>query len=109
MAGVLRETGVTAPADPDTAEAEDEATQTPSDADGVTRTPLIGTTSSGSTLEIGPGLGGGTGEGLFYTDLNNAGRLRDALTPRHGPGRYCVPARRPPPVCVPRWRRVPVG
>ena len=85
MAGVLRETGVTAPADPDTAEDEGEAAPTQADADGVTRTPLIGTTRGGSTLEIGPGLGGGAGAGLFYTDLNNAGRLRDALTPGTGP------------------------
>jgi len=37
--------------------------------------PLITTTAAGSTLEILPGLGGG--EALYYTDLNNAAKLRD--------------------------------
>lgn len=40
-----------------------------------TTTALITTTASGNTLEILPGLGGA--EGLYYTDLNNAAKLRD--------------------------------
>lgn len=43
-------------------------------------TPLVTTTAAGSVLEIEPGFGGGPG-GLFYTDLNNPAKLRDAFTP----------------------------
>jgi ABC-type uncharacterized transport system involved in gliding motility auxiliary subunit len=52
----------------------------PQESDGLTRTPLIATTSGGSTLEIAPGFGSGSESGLFYTDLNDAATLRDALT-----------------------------
>ena len=83
--GVLRATGVTAPADPKTQESEDDDAAAPPDTDAVTRTPLIATTSGGSTLEIEPGFGGGAGLGLSYTDLNDADALRDALTPGTGP------------------------
>ena len=52
--------------------------------DGVVRTPLITTTASGSTLEIMPGIGG-DGGGLYYTDLNNAAKLRDRYRPGNTP------------------------
>ena len=48
--------------------------------DGVVRTPLITTTAAGSTLEIFPGFGG-EGAGLYYTDLNNAAKMRDQYRP----------------------------
>ena len=81
MPGVLRETGTTALADPTNEAAADDEVQAPQDADGVTRTPLIATTSGGSALRIEPGFGSGTGSGLYYTDLNDADKLRDALAP----------------------------
>ena len=80
MTGVLRETGATTPASPDETASEDGAVPAPQESDGLTRTPLIATTSGGSTLEIAPGFGSGSGSGLFYTDLNDAATLRDALT-----------------------------
>jgi len=80
MPGVLRLTGVTAPAGA-TPESTDEAAPAQADTQAVTRTPLIATTRGGSTLEIEPGFGGGPGSGLAYTDLNNADALRDAFTP----------------------------
>lgn len=46
-------------------------------------TPLITTTAAGSTLEIQPGFGGDGG--LYYTDLNNAAKLRDAFVPGSEP------------------------
>ena len=45
--------------------------------------PLITTTAAGSTLEIEPGFGGQ--DGLFYTDLNDAAKMRDAFTPGSEP------------------------
>ena len=45
--------------------------------EGVEAVPLITTTSGGSSLQIQPGFGGD--EGIFYTDLNNASKLRDRL------------------------------
>ncbi len=85
MSGVLRETGVTTSSGSDETVAEDGAVAAPQESDGLTRTPLIATTSSGSTLEIAPGFGSGTGSGLFYTDLNDAAALRDALAPATKP------------------------
>lgn len=41
--------------------------------------PLITTTDAGDTLEIRPGFGGEGG--LYYTDLNNAAKLRDHYAP----------------------------
>ena len=52
--------------------------------DGVVRTPLITTTASGSTIEIFPGFGG-EGAGLYYTDLNNAAKMRDQYRPGNAP------------------------
>ncbi len=52
--------------------------------DGVVRTPLITTTASGSTIEIFPGFGG-EGAGLYYTDLNNAAKMRDQYRPGQTP------------------------
>ena len=52
--------------------------------DGVVRTPLITTTASGSTIEIFPGFGG-EGAGLYYTDLNNAAKMRDQYRPGQEP------------------------
>ena len=85
MTGVLRETAATIAAGPDEAESEDGAAPAPQESDTLTRTPLIATTSGGSTLEIAPGFGSGTGSGLFYTDLNDAASLRDALVPATDP------------------------
>ena len=45
--------------------------------------PLITTTAAGSTLEIQPGFGGQ--DGLFYTDLNDAAKLRDRFSPGSEP------------------------
>ncbi|MEE2778786.1 MAG: GldG family protein [Acidobacteriota bacterium] len=53
--------------------------------DGITRAPLIATTAAGSTLAIEPGFGSGTGPGLYYTDLNDAAKLRDAFAPGSTP------------------------
>ena len=85
MSGVLRETGATTSSGSDETVAEDGAVAAPQESDGLTRTPLIATTSSGSTLEIAPGFGSGTGSSLFYTDLNDAATLRDALAPATRP------------------------
>ena len=87
MAGVLRETAATAPADVDADESADDALSVPSDPDGVLRTPLVATTRGGGTLKIEPGFGsaGGSGLGLYYTDLNDAAALRDALRPGDEP------------------------
>jgi ABC-type uncharacterized transport system involved in gliding motility auxiliary subunit len=52
--------------------------------DGVVRTPLITTTAAGSTIEIFPGFGG-EGAGLYYTDLNNAAKMRDQYRPGKEP------------------------
>ena len=81
MPGVLRETGATTLAGPEAGDSEDGAVPAPLASDGLTRIPLIATTSGGSTLEIEPGFGGGSGSGLFYTDLNDAATLRDAFAP----------------------------
>ena len=81
MPGVLRETGATTPAGTEERDSEDGAAPAPHEPDAMTRTPLIATTSGGSTLEIAPGFGSGSGSGLFYTDLNDAATLRDAFTP----------------------------
>ena len=78
MSGVLRETGATTP-DPEETDVEDGAVPAAHEPDGMTRTPLIATTSGGSTLAIEPGFGSGSGSGLSYTDLNNAAKLRDAF------------------------------
>ena len=80
MAGVLRETGTTT-LDPEDRDSEDGAVPASREPDGVTRTPLIATTSGGSTLDIEPGFGAGPGSGLSYTDLNDAATLRDAFAP----------------------------
>ena len=87
MAGVLRETAATAPADVDADESADDAPSIPSDPDGILRTPLVATTRGGGTLKIEPGFGsaGGSGLGLYYTDLNDAAALRDALRPGDEP------------------------
>ena len=45
--------------------------------------PLITTTSAGSTIEIQPGFGGD--DAIFYTDLNNAAKLRDRFQPGENP------------------------
>jgi ABC-type uncharacterized transport system involved in gliding motility auxiliary subunit len=50
----------------------------------VRRTPLITTTATGSTVEIFPGFGG-EGEGLYYTDLNNAAKIQDHYRPGETP------------------------
>ena len=64
MSGVLRETGATTP-DPEEKDAQDGAVPAPPppppEPDGLTRTPLIATTSGGSTLEVEPGFGSGSG------------------------------------------------
>ena len=84
MSGVLRETGATMP-DPEENDAQNGAVQAPREPDGLTRTPLIATTSGGSTLDVEPGFSSGSGSGLFYTDLNNAATLRDAFAPGTAP------------------------
>ena len=84
MSGVLRETGATTP-DPEENDAQDGAVPAPREPDGLTRTPLIATTSGGSTLDVEPGFSSGSGSGLFYTDLNNAATLRDAFAPGTAP------------------------
>jgi ABC-type uncharacterized transport system involved in gliding motility auxiliary subunit len=76
MPGVLREVG--AGTGTEDSEGDDEASE-PSDEDReFTLSPLVATTATGSSLRIQPGFGSGTGDGLYYTDLNNAARLRDA-------------------------------
>ena len=87
MAGVLRETGAMVPADVDADESADDARSVPADPDDVLRTPLVATTRGGGTLKIEPGFGsaGGSGPGLYYTDLNDAAALRDALRPGEEP------------------------
>jgi ABC-2 type transport system permease protein len=50
--------------------------------EGPVKTLLVGTTESGSTLQIEPGFG--DGETLAYTDLNNPSRLRDELVTEAG-------------------------
>jgi ABC-type uncharacterized transport system involved in gliding motility auxiliary subunit len=84
MSGVLRETGATTP-DPEENDAQDGAVPAPREPDPLTRTPLIATTSGGSTLDVEPGFSSGSGSGLFYTDLNNAATLRDAFAPGTAP------------------------
>jgi len=54
----------------------------PIEAEGSDLKLLVGTTETGSTLEIEPGFG--DGDALAYTDLNNPSRLRDALVPGEG-------------------------
>ena len=80
MAGVLRETGATT-LDPEERDSKDGAVPAPREPHGMTRTPLIATTSGGSTLNIEPGFGTGQRSGLYYTDLNDAATLRDAFAP----------------------------
>ncbi len=100
LAGVLREKSAGGGAGAGGGEGEtDAAKQTPeagaapaatdgkpsaAASDGVVRTPLITTTASGSTIEIFPGFGG-EGAGLYYTDLNNAAKMRDQYRPGKEP------------------------
>jgi hypothetical protein len=101
LAGVLREksAGVTGAGAGAGADETDAAKQTPeagaaraaadrkpgtAGSDGVVRTPLITTTAAGSTIEIFPGFGG-EGAGLYYTDLNNAAKMRDQYRPGKEP------------------------
>lgn len=53
--------------------------------DGATAefTPLVSTTPAGSTLEIRPGFG--APDGLYYPDLNDATKLRDAFSAGDSP------------------------
>ncbi len=57
----------------------DEGENGDGDGDGVTLTPLITSTSKGSTLEVKPGFP--DSGSLVFLDLNNPGKIADAFTP----------------------------
>ncbi|HVR28578.1 MAG TPA: Gldg family protein [Thermoanaerobaculia bacterium] len=88
LAGVLRERegGAAAPEEGRSGGADPAVGADPAgtESDGVRRLPLITTTATGSTIEIYPGFGG-EGSELYYTDLNNAAKIRDRYRPGEAP------------------------
>lgn len=90
---------------------EDESAESDDEGAGITRTPLVTTTSKGNTIEIQPGFGGDGS--LTFNDLRDAGRILDAydegsepvvlayqlqgLLPSAFPDGASLPAATPPP------------